>query len=133
MTVSATVVPACRLDAGTMAFGELMAGDTRGDAHGEGLAILTVDCTPGTPFTVTLDDGASGARRMTDPAGGGFLAYEIYHDAGGTRRWGASAASAASGVSPASGRVELNAFGRVITRTAAAGRYGDVVTVAVVF
>ena len=129
MTITATVLPACHLDAGDMAFGTI---EPRGAAS-ESQAILTLDCTPGTAFSVTMDEGRNGGRRMADATGSAFLHYEIYQDAAARRRWGSDGPAAVGGVSPDGGRVVLSAYGRIAAERAAAGAYSDVVTVVVSF
>lgn len=130
MVVSATVRESCAVDAGPLVFGTV---DSLAPARAA-QAVLTVACTPGAGFTVTLDEGRNGGggeRRMADAGGTRFLAYDIYHDAAGARRW--SAASPATGIAPAGGAVTLSAYGRISARSAAAGDYGDVVTVSIEF
>lgn len=129
MTVTATVVAGCHLDAGDMAFGTLDSREPRASAQ----AVLTLDCSPGTAFRMTLDQGRQGSRRMADPAGVQFLDYEIYQDAAASRVWGSDAAGAVAGVADGDGRVTLSAHGRVTAERAAAGAYSDIVTVAVSF
>lgn len=111
-----------------MAFGTLTGDPSQASAQSS----LTLECTPGTAYAVSLDEGLHGNRRMADEQGSGFLGYEIFQDASGTRRWGGGAAGAVSGVAP-SGRIPLNAYGRIVSRTVSAGRYGDVITVTVQF
>ena len=129
MTISATVLPTCNLQAGAMAFGAL--DSARANAAAQ--AAVTLECTPGTAYAVTMDDGLHGARRMADERGNAFLDYEIYQDAAGTTPWGATSASAVSGVAPSAGKVAISAYGRVLNATAAPGNYQDVVTVTVQF
>jgi spore coat protein U-like protein len=128
MTVSATVVPACSVEAGAMAFGTRESDRPEGSAQ----AALALQCTPGAAYSITLDDGQHGGRRMAAADGSAFLDYEIFQDPAGTRRWGGDAAGAVSGVAE-SGMVFLSAHGRIVSRSAAPGRYGDVVTVTVEF
>ena len=129
MTITATVLPSCRVDAGDLAFGALSGREPT--ARGE--ALLELECTPGTAFSIALDEGRHGGRRMAEPTRGAFLHYEIYRDAAGLQRWGGGGSAAAAGVAPADGRVRLNAYGRVAIDRAAAGEYSDVVTVSVTF
>jgi spore coat protein U-like protein len=129
MTVSATVLPTCNLQAGAMAFGALDSARVTGAAQ----APVTLECTPGTAYAVTMDQGLHGGRRMADERGAAFLDYEIYQDAAGTMPWGATAGGAVSGVAPRAGKVALSAYGRVLGATATPGRYQDVVTVTVEF
>ena len=129
MTVSATVLPTCNLQAGAMAFGALDSARAIAAAQ----TAVTLECTPGTAYAVTMDEGLHGARRMADERGNAFLDYEIYQDAAGTTPWGATTGGAVSGVAPGAGRVAINAYGRVLSATATPGRYHDVVTVTVQF
>lgn len=129
MTITATVLPSCRVTAGEMAFGTI---DPRGGG-GASQALVGLDCTPGTAFSVALDDGRNGARRMADPATGALLHYEIYRDPAARLRWGAAPGETVAAVAPADGRVEISAYGRVVVDRATAGRYSDVVTVSVMF
>ena len=129
MTISATVLPACTLETGAMAFSALDSANVTGAAQ----AAVTIECTPGTAYAVTMDQGLHGGRRMADERGTAFLDYEIYQDAAGTMPWGASSGGAVSGISPNAGKVALSAYGRVLSATAIPGRYQDVVTVTVQF
>lgn len=129
MAVTATVLPTCNVKAGAMTFGTVAGDEPAASAQ----TVLTLDCTPGTPYAVTLDEGLQGGRRMIDQRGAAFLDYEIFQDAAQTRRWGGTAADGVSGVAPSGGTVSLSAYGRVVSRTATPGQYGDVVTVAVQF
>jgi spore coat protein U-like protein len=129
MTITATVLPSCRVDAGDMTFGSLDARQATASAK----ALLELECTPGTAFSVTLDEGRQGGRRMVDPTRGAFLHYDIFRDAAASRRWGSGSAEAVSGVAPEGGRVALSAYGLVTIEKAAAGAYSDVITVSVTF
>lgn len=129
MTISASVLPTCNLQAGAMAFGALDSARTTAAAQ----TAVTLECTPGTAYAVTMDEGLHGARRMADERGNAFLDYEIYQDAAGTTPWGATSGGAVSGVAPSAGKVAINAYGRVLSTTATPGRYHDVVTVTVQF
>lgn len=132
IAVTATVEESCRLDARPLVFGALPADHGSLDARSS----VVLACTPAASYVVTMDDGrhgADGTRRMADPAGGRFLAYEIFSDAARTRRWGAHAASAVSAVAPAGGSVELAVYARLAAGQTQAGAYADTVTVTVAF
>lgn len=128
MAVSATVTQTCRTDIGDLNFGST---ETR-DVRGAGKSLLALTCTPGTPYAVSIDNGRNGNRNMVDATGAAFLAYEIFQDAGASRRWGTGSA-AVSGTAPADGRVVLSAYGRITASRALRGHYTDVVTVTVAF
>lgn len=127
MAVSLTVLPSCAIEVEPMAFGALAAesGEIRAQAG------VRLACTPGTPYAVSIDDGIHGGRRMAARQGAGFVAYEVYQDAAATRRWGGGADQALAGVA-GTGMIVLTAHGRLLS-PAAAGSYGDVLTVTVQF
>lgn len=129
MTVTATVLPSCSVEAGDLAFGTLNARA----ATATGEALVQLECTPGTAYSIALDEGRHGGRRMANATRGAFLSYEIYRDRAGLQRWGSTASTAVAGVAPADGRVRLNAYGQVTVERALAGDYSDVVTVSVAF
>lgn len=130
MTITATVLPSCSVTADAMAFGDIDPARPQRAVE----SVLTLQCSPGTAFAVSLDQGQNGARRMANVSGAGFLDYEIYRDAAGTTPWGSAAGGGAvTGVAPGSGTVSLAAYGRVVSRTTTPGRYQDVVTVTVQF
>ena len=128
MAVSATVVSTCRSDAADLSFGEVNDRNPRGSAQ----SLLSLTCTPGTPYAVSIDNGRNGNRTMVDATGSRALAYQIYRDAAASQPWG-SGSSGVSGLTPANGRVVLNAYGRIVANRAVAGHYSDVVTVTVDF
>ncbi len=135
MDIRATVVRNCRIDALPMMFGTVSLVNPLADAT----AALFVECTPGTSFTVTLDDGLNfknGSRRMENPLANGarrFLEYEVYRNAGRTLRWGGTAATGITQVAPTNGKVTLTAYGRVDGRRAAASPYEDTIAVTIAF
>lgn len=129
MSITATVLPSCTLDAGSMAFGTLTGAAPPASAD----AALTMVCTPGTAYSVAMDEGSNGTRRMADRTGAAYLDYEIYQDPGGARRWGSDVSTALSGIAPAGGAVTLKAYGRITASRLVPGAYSDVVTVMVTF
>jgi spore coat protein U-like protein len=89
-TVTATVVKTCRISAdATVPVGNYDPFATTDATSGAGT--VTVTCTKGGGYTLTIDkgsnEGGTGARRMTD--GTEFLAYELYSDVGATAAWSA--------------------------------------------
>lgn len=129
ITVSATVLPSCEVAAAPLAFGAVAAGTLQVDAQ----SLLTLDCTPDLAFTVAMDGGLTGDRRMTGERTGALLDYELYADAARTRRWGGHGPGAVSAVAPGGGVVSYAVYGRMTTNGASADRYSDVVTVTVEF
>lgn len=122
--ISATVLPSCQVEAAPLAFGAVASAAASADAQ----ASLSLDCTPDTAFTVTMDGGRNGDRRMAGEATGALLAYELYSDPARTRRWRDVAA-----VSPADGTLRYAVYGRITEARARADRYADVVTVTLSF
>ena len=131
MQVGAVVEPSCKLDVAPLTFEGAQSAAPRADAQAD----IAVSCTPETSFAIAIDGGQHGAngRRRMASASGDFLEYEIFQDAGRTTRWGGSATSEVSGIVPASGHVELSAYGRITAAAAPANRYADTVTVLITF
>ncbi len=129
-TVTATVIAACAVTAANLVFGNY--NPTSGTAL-DGSTTVTVACTPGTNYTVALNNGANfdTTRRMA--AGINFLGYELYKDAGRTQRWGSAGGEiltpgTPAGVLPA----PFTVFGRVPAGQAVpTGAYLDTVGVTV--
>lgn len=92
IAVSAEVTAACSsLTATDVDFGTSAAVDATDDAT----STITVTCDTGTAYTVELDYGqtpvAGTTIRQVTGAGGEFMDYYIYQDAGATTPWGTSA------------------------------------------
>ena len=127
MEVRARVLPSCALAAGVLDFGAI-----ERDAMGQqASAAVSLTCTPGTAYAVSLDDGGHGGRRMIDASNGASLDYDIFQDAAGMRRWNRD--TPRTGVTPANGRAELVAYGRIVSTSATPGQYADLVTVTIAF
>jgi spore coat protein U-like protein len=81
MTVSATITPACTLNAvGALNFGAALL--TTNGPNIDIAKTLTVDCTANIPYNIGMNSGANNAgavRRMSN--GTAFLTYEVYTDA----------------------------------------------------
>jgi len=135
LLVSATVLENCTIVATPMAFGALT---DVGSANVDTTSTLTLACTPGADFFVSMNDGANasgGARRMVGASSGEFLPYEIYTDNTHTTVWGSTEGTdTVAGTAPA-GVATLTAFGRIASGTASpsADVYSDTVTVTVNF
>lgn len=99
-TVSATVVKTCSVSAdATVPVGNYDPFATSAATSGPGK--VTVRCTKGGAYTLTLDNGSNeggtGTRRMI--GGSEFLTYELYSDLGATNAWSAPlTVSAAKGM-----------------------------------
>lgn len=87
INVTATVTAACTdLTATDVDFGSAGAADVTQDAT----STITVTCDTGTAYTVELDYGMSplGTQRQVTGAGGEFMDYAIFQDAGYSTPWG---------------------------------------------
>lgn len=87
--VTATVVASCSTSASDMAFGTY---NPNAVTDKTGTSTISVNCSLGTPYTVSLNSGmnvSSGARRMAD--GASFLTYEVYQDIAATLVFGSVA------------------------------------------
>jgi len=129
-TVTATVIAACVVAAANLAFGNY--NPTSGTPT-DGTTTVTVTCTPGTNYTVALNDGANFATTRRMAAGANFLGYELYKDTGRTQRWGSSGGEiltpgSPAGITPSA----FTVFGRVpSTQAVPTGAYLDTVGVTV--
>ncbi len=132
VAVSAAVSANCVVNAGTVAFGAydpLVANDTANlDADGS----FTLQCTKGTPATLSLGDGAnfSGGRRMA--SGANYLTYDLYTTGGRTTVWNGTNTVAYTATSKAVFTQSI--YGRVPGgQDASVGSYTDTVVASVVF
>lgn len=88
-TVTATVVPSCAVSASDLAFGTY---DPNSSTDKTATTTISVNCSLGTPYTVSLSNGtnASGStRRMA--SGAHRLTYQIYQDIAATLVFGSVA------------------------------------------
>lgn len=134
MTVSATVLTACNVTPGALAFGNY---DPTSATARDATASIVVVCTAGTAYTLGLDAGSGSgatttARKMTLVAGSATLNYAIYNDSARTTNWGnTSGTGALTGTSSLVSLTQtFTAYGRIpVSQTATAGAYADTVTV----
>jgi spore coat protein U-like protein len=133
IAVSATVVKNCVLSNGAIAFGnyDTLSGTNIDVTSG---ATVTVSCTKGVAYSVSLDLGANvtgTTRRMKDPAGD-FLNYEIYSDSARTTVWNAT--NLVSGSAASKAAITLTAYGRLPAgQDVPVGVYADTVNSTVTF
>lgn len=135
MLVTALSVESCLVSATPMAFGTLQS--LSGQAN-DSAASITVTCTPGSAWTLSLDDGLNpngGTRRMKAALSNDYVPYMLYSDSARTRTWGhvngTDTVSGTAGLLPA----VLPVYGRVPGNIPAApiGSYADTVTVTIAF
>lgn len=135
MLVGATILEACTIVAGPMAFGDVSLSGSDVDST----ATLTLACTPNADFDILMNDGAhadSGQRRMTSVLTGEFVPYDIYLDSGRSERWGNTVGTdTLAGSANLLGVATYTAYGRIASDadSVEAGVYSDSVIVTVSF
>jgi spore coat protein U-like protein len=133
VAVSAAVSANCVVNAGTVTFGTydpLVLHDTANlDVDGA----FTLQCTKGTPATLSLGNGTNfsgGLRRMA--SGANFLTYDLYTTGGRTTVWNGTNTVAYTATSKAV--FSQSIYGRVPGgQDASVGSYTDTVVASVVF
>lgn len=132
LSATATIPTNCLISATPMTFPSqvIFASDLSAQSA------VTVSCTTGSPYWVSLDNGMnalSGQRRMK--SGTYFINYELYRDAGLSLRWGATKdVDTVSGAGVYSGTT-LNVYGFAPKPSALPppGTYSDTITATVNF
>lgn len=122
--VTATVARACSIEATPVAFG---AYDPNAATPTDATGTITVQCTRGESYRVSLNDGlyAAGRQMQNQSDATEFLAYELYSDAGRTTAWTAGTSTVAASRAP----VTLTVYGRIAANVdATVGTYTDTVT-----
>jgi spore coat protein U-like protein len=100
---------------------------------------LNVNCTPGTAYTVALDDGqnsaAGGVTARKMAKGTDLVPYQLYSDSGRTAIWGSTVGVGGNVVaSSGNGGVQnLSVYGNVPSANFPAGAYSDVVTATITY
>ena len=116
-------------------FGSVSSSATNVDQQGQ----LTVNCTPGTAYTIALDNGQNGtdvnSRKMAN--GANLVPYQLYRAAarGPTDVWG-STTGAGGNVLAGSGTgaaVNVPVYGRTPSANFPAGTYNDVVIATITY
>ncbi len=121
--VSVQVMSTCAISASNMTFSSITTGTS---SNTDATSSLTVNCSQGTPYTISLGNGAnySNIRRMA--WGSGHVEYALYQDSSRSQEWINQNTKSGTG----SGADQtINVFGRIssgqnITNT---GSYGDTV------
>jgi spore coat protein U-like protein len=136
LSVTATVIQACVVTGGTLAFGNY---DPTAGANVDQTGTFQVACTKGsTGVTIGLGLGANAAtsqRRMTN--GTDFLNYEIYKEGARTNVWGNAGAALVS-YTPVttSTATTFTVYGRIPSAQTDVGvgtSYADTVVITVTF
>ncbi len=92
--VSIQVLSTCAISASNMTFSSITTGTT---SNTDATSSLTVNCSQGTPYTISLGNGNnySGGRRMTN--GTTNINYYLYSDSGRTSQWNTTTTQAGTG------------------------------------
>lgn len=150
--VTATITASCTIGTiSNLAFGTYDPSAAIGSGNGQSSTSLSVTCTSGTPYTVSLNygtgTGATNADRYmsgTGAAAGSQIAYNLYTDAGYTTVWydAADCASEATvnancGTNTGNGSAQsMNIYGEISgtqTPSLPAGTYSDTITATVTY
>jgi len=132
-SVTATVSSNCTLGSTAISFGSPGVLSSNTDAQGT----LSIQCTSGLPYAVSLNGGTSGATNPTQRRmrfSGASVFYGLYRDAARSLPWGSTA-----GVDTLSGTgtglaQTLNVYGRVAPQTTPKpGTYSDTIIATVTY
>ncbi|MCP4184438.1 MAG: spore coat U domain-containing protein [Hyphomicrobiales bacterium] len=131
--VHANIVSACTVQASNLNFGSVGVLSSNVDATNT----ISVNCSTGTPYTIGLDGGLSGAtnpalRNMT--SGTSSINYGIFQDSSHSIPWGNSTGSNTISSVGNGTRQNYTAFGRVqIQSTPPPGTYTDTIIVTMTY
>ncbi|HEV2867255.1 MAG TPA: spore coat U domain-containing protein [Allosphingosinicella sp.] len=128
--VNGSVSPTCSVSSGTLGFGTYASASAALST-----ATVSVNCSSGAPYQVSLGPGqnvSSSVRRMAGP-GGSFLTYQLYSNSLRTLAWGDGTALGAKVNGTGSGSAQsLTVYGRVPAgQSVRPGSYSDSVLVTV--
>lgn len=127
--VQATIERSCTVSADPINFGTHSALTSNIDANGR----VTINCTTGLPYTISLNGGLSNAaptqRRMTH--GSDAVIYGLYSDSARTIPWGSAAGQTVSSTGNGASQ-NAPVYGRVAAQTTPfTGTYSDTVVVTI--
>jgi spore coat protein U-like protein len=97
---------------------------------------IQVQCTSGTDYDVSLDNGQNATRRMRLGATANYVDYELYSDAGRTTIWPTTAGAAPYPYTANGAAQNITVYGRIAPQTtppASATPYTDVVAITVTY
>ena len=136
MAVSATVLTACTVTPGPLAFGNY---DPTSATARDATASITILCTSGTAYTLGLDAGTgtgatTTARHMTLTAGSATLSYSLYNDSGRTVNWGNTSGTGALTGNATGLTQSFTVYGRIpAQQSSSAGVFTDTITVTLTY
>jgi spore coat protein U-like protein len=128
-SVLASVDANCLLETSDLDFGTAGLIGSNIDAE----ASMTIVCTEGTDYTISIDGGGSGDpdnRRLV--SGGNSVSYDLYSNPQRSARWGTAPGSTVSGDGDGTAQ-PYGVYGRIPPQPAAAGAYADTVVVTVTY
>ncbi len=128
--ISGSVAATCALSASTLGFGSYTPSTSLDSS-----AVITVNCSSGSAYRVSVDGGqnlSGGSRRLAGP-GGSFLNYQLFKDAARTSAWGDGTGLGAKLDGTGNGSNQsLPVYGRIPgSQNVRAGSYSDAVQVTV--
>ena len=137
LSVTATVSGTCTLTTSPVAFGTY---DPASGTDDTATGTVTVTCTSGTGYTVSLDAGANETtpndittRRMKANTSD-YLPYKLYQDSGLTTEWGDTGGAILTGQTGNGSAQAIDVYGVVVkNQYVAAGSYVDTVVVTVTY
>ena len=130
-SVTATIVKGCAVSATNLAFGNYTG------AVNNSTSTVSVDCTSGTAYTVSLSAGLATGATVTSRSmqnGSALLHYGLYSNSGHTTNWGnTSATNWVSGTGSGSAQ-PLTVYGQIpAAQYVKPGSYTDTITVSVAY
>lgn len=137
LSVTATVSGTCTLTTSPVAFGTY---DPASGTDDTATGTVTVTCTNGTGYTVSLDAGANeetpgdvSTRRML-AAASQYLPYQLYQDSGHTTVWGDSGGAILTGQTGDGTAQPISVYGLITAgQYVPAGSYTDTVVVTITY
>ncbi|MDR0182334.1 Csu type fimbrial protein [Lysobacter arvi] len=128
MVSDCTVISAPNIDFGTI--GVL-------SANVDMTSTLTVACTPGTAYTVSLDAGTGTGSTITDRrmvSGSNSLKYQLFRDSGRTQNWGNTPGTDTQGGTGNGSNNAYTIYARIPAQTSpAVGSYASTVTATITY
>jgi spore coat protein U-like protein len=107
------------------------------NANVDNSTTIQVQCSNGTDYDVSLDNGQNASRRMRLGATSNYVDYELYTDAARTTVWPTSAGAGPTYTYTGNGSAQnISVYGRIpvqATPTASTTAYTDVVAITVTY
>lgn len=126
--VSITIADDCSIDAANLNFGT----ETDLASLVDATSNITVTCSNGTDYAVSLDQGDNGTRLMSD--GSETVDYDLFTDAARTTAWGEDVGVDTVGGTGNGAAQVLTVYGRVPAQaTPDPATYTDTITATVIF